>query len=113
MHGPTFRVDIDKAAASGLAAEQAMQLLQITREATSNVVRHANAKSARISLRQRAGKVRLEIADDGVGFDANAAHGTGLGLHHIAARVQKLAGQLKLVSSPTKGSRVLVEIAAG
>jgi signal transduction histidine kinase len=112
-HGPAFRVDIDEAAVSGLAADQSMQLLQITREAMSNVIRHANAKSAHISLRQRAGKVRLEIADDGIGFDADAARGTGLGLHHIAARVQKLAGRLKLVSSPAKGSRILVEITAG
>jgi signal transduction histidine kinase len=111
-HGPAFRLDIDDALASALPAEHAMQLLQIAREAMSNVIRHANAKSGRISLRRKGGKIQLEIADDGIGFDANAANGTGLGLHHMAARAQKLEGRLRLVSSPTKGSRVVVEIAA-
>jgi signal transduction histidine kinase len=110
-HGPAFHVDIDNAVANRLAGEQAAQLLQIAREAMSNVVRHAKAKSGRVSLRQRAGKVRLEIVDDGAGFDANAVKGTGLGLHHIAARVQKLGGRLRLTSRPGKGSRILVEIA--
>jgi signal transduction histidine kinase len=110
-HGPAFRVDIDATLASTLPADDAMQLLQIAREAMSNVVRHANATRGRVSLREKAGKVQLEIADDGIGFDANAAKGTGLGLHHIAARVQKLAGRLRLISRPAKGSRILVEIA--
>jgi signal transduction histidine kinase len=111
-YGPSFRVDIDGALASGLPSDHAMQLLQIAREAMSNVIRHANASSARVCLRERGGKVQLEIADDGVGFNAKEARGTGLGLHHIAARVQKLAGRLRLSSGPARGTRIVVEIAS-
>ncbi|MDB5902588.1 MAG: hypothetical protein JWM26_1466 [Betaproteobacteria bacterium] len=110
-HVPLFKIEIDRAVAGALAPERAVQLLQIAREGISNIVRHAQARSGRISLRRRAGKVQLEIVDDGVGFDTHAAKGTGLGLHHIAARVQKLAGRLRLTSTPSKGSRILVEIA--
>lgn len=110
-HVPLFKIEIDRAVAGALAPERAVQLLQIAREGISNIVRHAQAKSGRISLRRRAGKVQLEIVDDGVGFDTHAAKGTGLGLHHIAARVQKLAGRLRLTSTRSKGSRILVEIA--
>jgi signal transduction histidine kinase len=110
-YGPSFRVDIDAAIASGLPADHAMQLLQIAREAMSNVIRHANASAASVCLRERAGKVELEIADDGIGFDAKAARGSGLGLHHIAARAQKLDGRLRLQSRRTKGTRIVVEIA--
>lgn len=110
-HVPLFKIEIDRAVAGALAPECAVQLLQIAREGISNIVRHAQARSGRISLRRRAGKVQLEIVDDGVGFDTHAAKGTGLGLHHIAARVQKLAGRLRLTSTPSKGSRILVEIA--
>ena len=107
---PRFRLDIDEAAARRLPHEKSAQLLQIAREAVSNVVRHAKAKSGRISLREHRGKVRLEVTDDGKGFDKSARRGKGLGLHHIAARVQKLGGKLHLTSRPAQGCRILVEL---
>jgi signal transduction histidine kinase len=110
---PAFVVDIDRAAAKGLPWEKATQLLQIAREGLSNIVRHANATSGRIGLKRRGRKVALEISDDGEGFDVGTDKASGLGLHHIAARVQKLGGKLTLTSSASKGSRILVEIAAG
>jgi signal transduction histidine kinase len=109
---PRFKVDIQEAATRVLSPDKAEQLLQITREAVSNVVRHAHAKSGRISLRRTGGKVRLEVVDDGKGFDKNADKGRGLGLHHIAARVEKLGGQLRLTAKPAQGCRIVVEIAA-
>jgi signal transduction histidine kinase len=95
-----------------LSAEKAEQLLQITREALSNIVRHAEATSGRISLKRVRGKVRLEVVDDGKGFDTKSETHSGLGLHHIAARVQKLGGRLRLTAKPSKGCRVVVEISA-
>jgi signal transduction histidine kinase len=109
--GVRFELAIGKASADALSQEQASQLLQIAREALSNIVRHAKAKAARISLRKRGATVRLEIADDGVGFDRKIEKAAGLGLHHIAARVQKLGGRLELRSKPREGCRVLVELA--
>jgi signal transduction histidine kinase len=110
-HGPRFHVDVDKTLAAALPHDKAAQLLQIAHEALSNIVRHANAKLGRISLRKRGSKVRLEVVDDGEGFDKNADKGRGLGLHHIAARVQKLGGKFQLSSKPSQGCRILVEIA--
>ena len=107
---PAFVVDIDRAAARALPAEHATQLLQIAREGLSNIVRHANATSGRIALQRRGRNVELEISDDGDGFDARADKSSGLGLHHIAARAQKLGGKVKLTSKPSKGSRIVVEI---
>ena len=107
---PRFKLDIDEAVARRLPREKSAQLLQIAREAVSNVVRHAKAKSGRISLHERRGKVRLEVTDDGKGFDKGARRGKGLGLHHIAARVQKLGGKLQLTSKPAQGCRILVEL---
>jgi two-component system nitrate/nitrite sensor histidine kinase NarX len=105
-------VDISRAAAKALAQDQCAQLLQITREALSNIVRHAHAKSARIALKQRGKTIRLDISDDGKGFDTGAQNGPGLGLHHISARVQRLGGALHLESKPRGGCRVVVELAA-
>jgi signal transduction histidine kinase len=109
-HGPRISVDINAKVAGALPRDHAAQLLQIAREGLSNIVRHANAKSGRISLRKRGRVVRLEVADDGDGFDATAEKGSGLGLHHIAARVQRLGGRLKLSSKPAGGSSIVVEL---
>jgi two-component system, NarL family, sensor histidine kinase UhpB len=109
---PHFKIEIDHAATKALAPDKADQLLQIAREALSNTVRHAQAKSGRISLRRSGAKLRLEVSDDGKGFDRNADNGRGLGLHHIAARVEKLGGKLQLDARPARGCRIVVEIAA-
>jgi signal transduction histidine kinase len=109
---PRFDLSIDDAAVRALSGDKAEQLLQITREAVSNIVRHSQARSARVSLKRIGAKVRLEVSDDGKGFDMKAEKSRGLGLHHIAARVQRLRGKLRLTTKPAEGCRVLVEIAA-
>jgi signal transduction histidine kinase len=111
-HAPMFTIDIDTALARSLPPEQTAQLLQIAREGVSNIVRHAKAKSGRVSLRQRGHKVQLEVSDDGEGFDAGSDKQSGLGLHHIAARVQKLGGRLRVHSNSSQGSRIIVEVPA-
>lgn len=111
-HAPAFQVDIDGCVARSLPREHATQLLQILREAVSNIVRHANARAGRISLKRRGRKVQLEVADDGEGFDTKSNKAAGLGLHHIAARVQKLGGKLRLSSKRSKGSRIVVDVPA-
>ena len=108
--GPRFSIAIDGALAKKLSPDKTSQLLHIAREAISNVVRHANARTGRISLRRSGRKVRLEVVDDGRGFEQSTDTGRGLGLHHIAARVQKLGGSFDLKTSPSRGCRLLVEI---
>ena len=111
--GPRFELRIDRAVAKSLSKEQAAQLLQIAREGVSNVVRHANASSARISLKRRGRQAELEVSDNGEGFDAKADKAPGLGLPHIAARAQKLGGELRLTSRRSKGSQILVTVPLG
>src|SRR6185369_10216064 len=75
---PQFQVDVDPAVVRELTPSQALHLLRIAREGVSNVMRHAYAAKAHISLsRAAAGRVRLEIADDGIGMREDAAHSRG------------------------------------
>ncbi|HWI35631.1 MAG TPA: cache domain-containing protein [Burkholderiales bacterium] len=107
---PQFQVDVDPAVVRGLTPTQALHLLRIAREGVSNVMRHAYAAKARISLARAAGgRVRLEIADDGIGMREDAAQSRGLGLHHIHARGQKLSGRAVIDSAPGRGTRIEVE----
>ena len=108
--GLTFTVDIDDIAMKSLTAEQALHVLQITREGISNSTRHANARTGRISLKQRNGRVRLEVSDDGTGFVAERLNKLGLGLHHIDARARKMGGTARVSSVPNKGTRIVVEL---
>jgi len=93
-----------------LKPAQALHLLRIAREGVSNVLRHAYAAKAHISLsRTPAGGVRLEISDDGIGMREDAGHSRGLGLHPIRARGQKLAARTSIDSAPGRGTRIVVE----
>jgi NarL family two-component system sensor histidine kinase LiaS len=81
-------------------------LFRVTQEALSNVRRHAAASRVSVRLRALDGNARLDIADDGRGFDV--AHvSTGMGLASMRARVAELAGELK-VKSGTSGTSVHV-----
>ncbi|HZO03378.1 MAG TPA: ATP-binding protein [Burkholderiales bacterium] len=107
--GPRFSVEIDPVVVAGLKPQQAVHLLRIAREAISNVVRHAGARAARLSLQRQGERVRLEISDDGVGLGAQADERHGMGLHHIEARARKLRGRAQLEGTPNRGTRIAVE----
>jgi PAS domain S-box-containing protein len=110
-HAPQFTLDIDVATVNSLSADQASHLLQIAREGISNIVRHANASTAGVSLQTHGNTICLEVRDDGIGFIAALHQGTGLGLHHISARALKLSGHFQISSEPNRGTHLKIEIA--
>jgi two-component system sensor histidine kinase DesK len=61
------------------------------REAVTNVVRHAQARTCRMRLEQQNGSCRLEIRDDGCG----TSNGEGNGLRGMRERVEMLGGTLQ------------------
>jgi signal transduction histidine kinase len=56
------------------------------------------------------GRVRLEIRDDGVGFNLEEALGRGHGLQNMTARAQKLGAHLQIISKPGLGVQMVVEL---
>ncbi len=110
-NGPRFAVQVDRAIIGRLSAREATHLLRIAREAVSNIVRHANASTACLTLQRRGDAVCLEVSDDGVGIAerAGAPVGLGLGLHHIQARARKLHGRASVIAVPNQGTRIAVE----
>lgn len=96
--------DIDERAASELSSS-AGDVIQVVREALSNVGRHAAAATCRVTLRRDdQGGITLEIDDDGSGFDAPGD--TGMGLGNLRARVEAMGGTYSLRSAPGKGTAV-------
>jgi signal transduction histidine kinase len=82
--------------------------LQIIREAMSNSLRHGKARSVQISLLRDGGFARLEVADNGSGFDPAHVRSGGHGLTNMAERARSSEADFTLRSTPGKGTRVVV-----
>jgi signal transduction histidine kinase len=79
----------------------------IVSEALANVAKHAKASSASVRVECFEGRVEVEISDDGVG-GADGDHGSGL--RGLRDRVEALDGELRIESSPGRGTRVRGEL---
>jgi signal transduction histidine kinase len=91
--------------------DQAVSLFRIAQEALSNVSRHSQAASLRVRLAVQPHSVRLEVADDGVGFDPEAERPLdSRGLRNMEERARNLGAKLSLESRPGQGTRVCVEV---
>jgi signal transduction histidine kinase len=93
-----------------LNAEASTQILFILRETISNISKHARATTGAIWLGLSDGRVRLDIEDDGVGFDLESRHGRGHGLDNIHTRALKLGAALDIVSAPGRGTRLTLTL---
>jgi len=94
-----------------LAPETQMQLFRIVQEVLANARKHSGARSVAVSVAADDSKLRLWIADDGCGFDPNAAGNSNhLGLRTMAERAAELGGSLYIESTPGAGTRVSVEV---
>ena len=92
-----------------LRIETVAELLAITREALSNIARHAAASHAHVDLALGADDLRLEIGDDGRGFDPDRAVAGGHhGLANIRTRTGVLGATLTVTSDGASGTRIIV-----
>ena len=100
-------------AASRLTSTQATHLLRIAKEAMSNSLRHAHAAGLTVSLHPAGPGARLEIRDDGVGFEPGTVGDTGHGLRNMTARAREIGAELQIISAPGQGCRILVTVCCG
>lgn len=108
--GIVAAVEIDQATASELAS-RAGDLVQLTREALSNIGRHSGAETCSVKLHRGEDLAFLEIDDDGKGFDTKAAtNGAGNGLRNIRERAESLGGTAEIVSTPTEGTTIRIAL---
>lgn len=94
-----------------MSQEAGSCLYRITQEALQNIGKHARAKRAAVKVAGRNSRVRLEIRDNGIGFDPGSlSTGVGLGILSMKERVRLVNGSFQIESKPGKGSRIIVEI---
>ncbi|MFQ5848020.1 MAG: ATP-binding protein [Candidatus Methylomirabilales bacterium] len=103
-------LEVEPGTDEALSPDQAANLFQISREALTNVVKHAGASQVILTLRRADGVVCLAVEDDGAGFDPDLWGGGGQGLRNMGERARRLGGSLSVESAPGRGTRIRVEI---
>jgi PAS domain S-box-containing protein len=105
-----IELKIDSSGIKELTDHMATHILHIAREALTNTLRHANAKSSKVSLSRTTERWYLHVHDDGIGFDLKAKDGYGRGLRNMAARAAKLNANFQIMSECGKGTRISLDI---
>jgi signal transduction histidine kinase len=105
------RLALDGGESNLVSPDRAVEVLQIAREALSNVARHAGATMVELSLAGDDGALRLHIADNGGGFRPDAPRsGTHHGLANMRERAVALGADLEIISREAAGTRVELRV---
>jgi PAS domain S-box-containing protein len=94
-----------------LSEDLRVLLFQAARELLINIVKHTKACTAKVSIVRDGDQIRVDVEDDGVGFDSeetgSSVDTTGrFGLFSIRMRLEPLGGHMEVDSKPGHGSRV-------
>ncbi|MBI2831565.1 MAG: HAMP domain-containing protein [Chloroflexi bacterium] len=98
-----------------LPQEKETVLFRVVQEALTNIARHAQARNVVLSVEFEDSVIRIEVEDDGEGFDVNAVRlkadkTRGLGLLGMKERVALLEGKLLVESEPGSGTHITIEV---
>ncbi len=111
-----LEVEVRVSDAVPLSMDLQSALLRIAQGAIANVLQHAGAARATITLTLRQDRLSFEIADDGRGFDVTPAaavtpgRSDSFGIRAIRERVDQLGGTVTVRSAPGEGTALLVEL---
>lgn len=95
-----------------LGAEREIDAYRIVQEAIGNAARHSDAANVWIDGQVIDNEIRLQVGDDGVGFDASAPS-PGLGLDSMKVRAAILDGRLAIRSRPGEGTTIELVLPRG
>jgi signal transduction histidine kinase len=113
--GPTrCRLDVpDELPVQPLPPDVRHNIFLIVKEALTNILKHAGAAEVHLQIKVTPQTLEIVIADNGKGFDTNAAvvDGLGNGLGNMKRRAEAVGGKLSLTSAPGQGARM--EFAVG
>jgi signal transduction histidine kinase len=94
-----------------LPNDVALALFRVMEEALGNAVRHAAVRRVSVSLGGSRDEIRLDVVDEGVGFDPEAAMKShGLGLIGIRERLSMVDGECLIESQPGAGTRIRARV---
>ncbi len=93
-------------------ATRDLHLFRLVQEGLINVIRHADATTLLLEIRQEGDALTVKIEDDGRGFEVGAVghgRGAGMGLARMEEHAKALGGELGISSAPGSGTRLRVK----
>jgi PAS domain S-box-containing protein len=88
------------------------ELYRIAIEALNNSLKYAAASCVWVRVQSEAGKIELEISDNGRGFDMEETKSGGSGLQNMRERAQRMGAALKITSTPGSGTTITATVEA-
>jgi len=92
-----------------LSSEQELVIYRVAQESLTNVVRHAQARTAHIALAPEGGEVVLTVRDDGQGM-SNPEAADGSGVEGMRERALLVGAQFSIKSAPTRGTAIMLAV---
>lgn len=97
----------------GLSPSSSMALFRIAQEALVNVIKHAGVDQAEVALDGNENEISMVVLDHGRGFkqsESSPGADTHWGISLMRERATALGGRLELISAPSQGTSVKVQI---
>lgn len=91
-----------------VAPEAKVVFYRVAQEALNNIIKHARAENASVSLRFSHGFTEMYIEDDGIGFDLDNISQLRMGIAIMRERTDKIGAGLEIVSRVNEGTRIMV-----
>lgn len=93
-----------------LNSKQAINLFRVSQEIINNAMKYAQASELNIGVQQSENVLRLQIADNGIGFDLAKEKNKSFGLTNIQKRINEINGSVTIETIPQKGTSFNIEI---
>lgn len=100
-------------ATAGMPAAADIQVMRILQEALSNIRKHANASKVDMTFSAVGSTLKIEIEDNGTGFDMGRSHRAGwpqFGIQSMKERAEAIGGALEVESGPGQGTRLRLQL---
>lgn len=94
---------------SELGKDQKLVLIRVIQECLNNAIKHAQPDRIDIRITKNSHSRRIEIRDDGAGFDTSHAS-TGSGMYNLKKRMETIGGKFNVTSELGKGTHITLEL---
>ena len=102
---------VDLLGTLNLSDASQLNLFRLIQEALNNTLKHSRATSVRINLHQQMNMLRVEIQDNGSGFNLEEkTQSGGMGLANIQERADELGAELLIKTKPGQGTCIIVTL---
>lgn len=105
-----LQIGIEGSPGARLPTPAETALYRVVQEALTNIARHAEATQVTLRLRCDDEHLRLEVADDGKGFDTGQPKPRSLGLLTMSERARELGGSFAVDTRPGAGTRLTLTV---